>query len=156
MARGDAQEAKDRYSTVCLRFPCFVMTSSRVPAIIGGGIGGSSCAHFLRRLFSPPPSSERGDDSPSGASLTVFERGASLGGRAAAVTLGGYKYEVGANRLHTRNAIMRELVKTIGKGKFASAGLACSFVLTGSSQGSQLLRKLLGCKCLVQSLVCIS
>lgn len=59
--------------------------------IIGGGIGGSSAAHFLRR---------RHYDGP----IRMFERNAVVGGRMATVTLaGGHTFEAGASILHPKN-----------------------------------------------------
>ena len=55
------------------------------------------------------------DDEPiaSGVHITVFERG-DVGGRMATVNIGGFDYEVGINRMHNKNQLMRELVDALG------------------------------------------
>ncbi|KAF5727608.1 hypothetical protein HS088_TW22G01304 [Tripterygium wilfordii] len=59
--------------------------------IIGGGIGGSSVAHFLRFY------------SDSETRIHVFERRGVVGGRMATVTIAGETFEAGASILHPKN-----------------------------------------------------
>ncbi|XP_071486467.1 prenylcysteine oxidase 1-like [Diadema antillarum] len=79
-------------------------------AIIGGGLGGTSSAYYLRELF--------GD----AASITLYEKG-EIGGRLATVAVGGDDYELGGSILHPRNRYMKNFVKEFGfKAKSEPAG----------------------------------
>eukprot|EP00095_Tigriopus_kingsejongensis_P003541 maker-scaffold106_size358372-snap-gene-2.30 protein:Tk03541 transcript:maker-scaffold106_size358372-snap-gene-2.30-mRNA-1 annotation:"prenylcysteine oxidase" len=70
-------------------------------AIIGGGIGGTSCAYTLRQALG------------ANVSLTLFEMG-ELGGRMATVEIGGLEYESGGSIIHSQNQEMAAFVKTLG------------------------------------------
>ncbi|XP_071852478.1 prenylcysteine oxidase 1-like [Apostichopus japonicus] len=59
-------------------------------AVIGGGIGGTSCAYFLQELFR------------DGAEIDVYERG-EIGGRIKSIHIAGRDYESGASIIHPRN-----------------------------------------------------
>lgn len=64
-----------------------------ISAIIGGGIGGTSCAYFLRSLF--------GDN----ALIDLYEA-ENVGGRLSSVPFGDRNYEVGGSIIHSRNRYM--------------------------------------------------
>ncbi|KAL0278843.1 UNVERIFIED_CONTAM: hypothetical protein PYX00_000533 [Menopon gallinae] len=66
-------------------------------AIIGGGIGGTSCAYFLRSLF--------GDS----VGLDLYEA-ENIGGRLSVVSFGGKNYEVGGSIIHSRNKYMTKFL----------------------------------------------
>ncbi|XP_033127631.1 prenylcysteine oxidase 1-like [Anneissia japonica] len=70
-------------------------------AVIGGGIGGTSCSHFLRELF--------GD----AATISLFEPKA-IGGRMATVEMAGRQYESGGSVLHEKNMYMNKFVEDYG------------------------------------------
>lgn len=71
-------------------------------AIIGGGIGGSSCAHYMRKQF--------GND----ADIVLFESSV-LGGRLATVEIGNRLYESGGSIIHPENKYMVEFAKSLSK-----------------------------------------
>lgn len=71
------------------------------PAIVGAGIGGTSCAFFLRQLL--------GDS----ANITVFEMG-HVGGRLATIEMAGFRYEAGGSIIHQKNQLMKNLTKAMG------------------------------------------
>lgn len=66
--------------------------SPPIVCIVGGGISGSSVAHFLRR-YSPH----------TALTLRIFERSGVVGGRMATVVLAGETFEAGASILHPKN-----------------------------------------------------
>uniref|UniRef100_A0ABD2WI66 Prenylcysteine lyase domain-containing protein n=1 Tax=Trichogramma kaykai TaxID=54128 RepID=A0ABD2WI66_9HYME len=66
-------------------------------AIIGAGIGGSSAAHFLTKLF-------------RNAEIHVFEKNV-VGGRLSLVKFGNEEFEAGGAIIHPRNKYMQEFVK---------------------------------------------
>ncbi|XP_063957116.1 prenylcysteine oxidase 1-like [Lytechinus pictus] len=70
-------------------------------AIVGGGIGGTSNAFFLRDLF--------GED----AAITLFEKG-TIGGRLATVSIAGAQYEMGGSIVHPRNLYMKQFLQDFG------------------------------------------
>lgn len=96
------------FSMLCFMGVCL---GSRGPTIgiIGGGIGGTSAAYFLRELF--------GENIKK---LDVFER-KKIGGRIALEKLAGCNYEAGGTILHPRNKYMDgfrtafEMEKRVGK-----------------------------------------
>ncbi|XP_044470383.1 farnesylcysteine lyase isoform X2 [Mangifera indica] len=63
--------------------------------IIGGGMAGSSLAHFLR-LYSPPTTPQLPD-------IHIFERNGIVGGRMATITISNHTFEAGASILHPKN-----------------------------------------------------
>lgn len=72
-------------------------------AIIGGGIGGTSCAYFLREIFKDL------------AKIDVYE-GNKVGGRLATVVMNdGNEYETGGSIIHQRNKYMSDFVTNLGK-----------------------------------------
>lgn len=71
-------------------------------AIIGGGIGGTSTAYFLRELF--------GLD----ATIDLYESD-KIGGRLATIPLGNSKYESGGSVIHPKNKYMVDFVKQLGR-----------------------------------------
>lgn len=70
-------------------------------AVVGGGIGGTSSAYFLRELFG------------EAAQIDVYEPG-SIGGRVASVLVGDRKYECGASIIHPRNKYMVQHAEKFG------------------------------------------
>jgi len=72
-------------------------------AIIGGGIGGTSCAHFLREIFKDL------------VKIDLYE-GNKIGGRLATVMMNdGNEYETGGSVIHKRNKYMSNFVNNLGK-----------------------------------------
>ena len=71
-------------------------------AIIGGGIGGASSAHFVRELF--------GD----AVAVDLYEA-KEIGGRLADVELSGRSYEAGGSIIHPENFYMVNFTKHLGK-----------------------------------------
>ena len=72
-------------------------------AIIGAGIGGTSCSHFIRELFG------------SEATIDVFEASDRIGGRLATVEFAGKRFESGGSIIHPDNKYMVDFVKQLGK-----------------------------------------
>lgn len=70
-------------------------------AIIGGGIGGTAAAYFLRQEFGPA------------VKIEVFESG-TVGGRLATENIGGYDYETGGSIIHSLNLHMKHFVDKLG------------------------------------------
>ncbi|ROI48940.1 Prenylcysteine oxidase [Anabarilius grahami] len=70
-------------------------------AIIGGGIGGTAAAFFLRQEFGP------------GVKIEVFEAG-TVGGRLATENIGGYEYETGGSIIHPLNLHMKYFLDRLG------------------------------------------
>ncbi|TRZ10103.1 hypothetical protein HGM15179_016999 [Zosterops borbonicus] len=70
-------------------------------AVVGGGIGGSAAAYFLRQKFGP------------GVQLHVLEK-AALGGRLHTLDLEGAAYEAGGSVIHPLNLHMKHFVKELG------------------------------------------
>ena len=73
-----------------------------VSAIIGAGIGGTSCAHYLRELF--------GKD----VQMDMYE-GGGVGGRLATVNIEGRQYESGGSIIHPANAYMLNFTNMLGR-----------------------------------------
>ncbi|XP_050523354.1 prenylcysteine oxidase 1-like [Daktulosphaira vitifoliae] len=74
-------------------------------AIIGGGIGGTSCAYFLKEMFNEQ------------VNIDLYE-GNTIGGRIATVTLNdGNMYEAGGSVIHDRNRYMSNFVDITGLEK---------------------------------------
>lgn len=72
-------------------------------AIIGAGIGGTSCSHFIRELFG------------SEATIHVFEASDRIGGRLDTVEIAGKRFESGGSIIHPDNKHMVNFVKHLGK-----------------------------------------
>ncbi|XP_064353969.1 prenylcysteine oxidase 1 isoform X2 [Dromaius novaehollandiae] len=70
-------------------------------AVVGGGIGGTAAAYFLRRQFG------------RAARIDLFER-AAVGGRLATVRVEGRDYEAGGSVIHPLNLHMKHFVKELG------------------------------------------
>ncbi|XP_016374340.1 prenylcysteine oxidase-like [Sinocyclocheilus rhinocerous] len=70
-------------------------------AIIGGGIGGTAAAFFLRQEFGPA------------VKIDVFEAG-TVGGRLATENIGGYEYETGGSIIHPLNLHMKHFLDKLG------------------------------------------
>ncbi|KAG4080356.1 hypothetical protein HA402_010848 [Bradysia odoriphaga] len=71
-------------------------------AIIGGGIGGTSCAYYLNEMFKEE------------ADIHIYE-GSKIGGRLATATMGdGKEYETGGSIIHERNKYMSDFVRELG------------------------------------------
>lgn len=74
-------------------------------AIIGGGIGGTSCAYFLKEIFKDL------------VNLDIYE-GNKVGGRLATVIMSdGNEYETGGSVIHQRNKYMSNFVSYLGLQK---------------------------------------
>ena len=71
---------------------------------MGGGVGGTASAYFLRQLL-------RGDSTPE---IDIFEVD-KVGGRLRVAELGGHEYEAGGAVIHPRNTHMQQFVKQLGK-----------------------------------------
>ncbi|XP_048728291.1 prenylcysteine oxidase 1-like [Ostrea edulis] len=69
--------------------------------IVGGGIGGTSTAYFLRQLF--------GDD----AKIDIFEK-RQVGGRLATISIGNQQFEAGGAVIHPKNMYMVNFTKLLG------------------------------------------
>ncbi|XP_014258768.1 prenylcysteine oxidase 1-like [Cimex lectularius] len=72
--------------------------------IIGGGIGGTSAAYFLREFFN--------DD----VSIDLYEQ-SKIGGRLSTITIDEKEYEVGGSIIHTKNKHAVDLVKLMNLTK---------------------------------------
>uniref|UniRef100_A0A8C1T999 Prenylcysteine oxidase 1 n=1 Tax=Cyprinus carpio TaxID=7962 RepID=A0A8C1T999_CYPCA len=70
-------------------------------AIIGGGIGGTAAAFFLRQEFGPA------------VKIDVFEAG-TVGGRLATENIGGHEYETGGSVIHPLNLHMKHFLDKLG------------------------------------------
>lgn len=69
--------------------------------IVGGGIGGTSCAYFLRKVFQDK------------AQLTLYERDI-IGGRLNSLNIDGNYYESGGAVIHPRNQYMVQFSNLLG------------------------------------------
>ncbi|CAF89368.1 unnamed protein product, partial [Tetraodon nigroviridis] len=70
-------------------------------AVVGGGIGGTAAAFYLRQEFG------------AGVSIDVFEPGA-VGGRLATVKIGRHEYETGGSVIHPLNLHMKHFIEKLG------------------------------------------
>ncbi|XP_017566706.1 prenylcysteine oxidase [Pygocentrus nattereri] len=70
-------------------------------AVIGGGIGGTAAAYFLRQEFGPS------------VKIDVFEAGP-VGGRLATENIRGHDYEIGGSIIHPLNLHMKHFVDRLG------------------------------------------
>lgn len=70
--------------------------------IIGGGIGGTTAAYFLRQLF--------GDK----LKVDILEAD-KIGGRLALINIGGQDYEAGGAIIHPKNRYMVNFTEQFGK-----------------------------------------
>lgn len=84
----------------CTILLCTIYYSSL--AIVGGGIGGSTVAHQLRKIFGSQLST-----------LDVYEDG-NIGGRLQTVTVNGNEYEAGGAIIHPANEHMVNFAKLLG------------------------------------------
>ncbi|XP_066062397.1 prenylcysteine oxidase 1 [Chamaea fasciata] len=105
-------------------------------AVVGGGIGGSAAAYFLRQKFGP------------GVQLHVLEK-AALGGRLHTLDVEGAAYEAGGSVIHPLNLHMKHFVKELGlsvaspEGSLAGVYNGEEFVFEESSWSFLNLLKLL-------------
>lgn len=76
-----------------------------ITAIIGGGIGGASTAHFLSGMVKRP------------IILDLYE-GNELGGRIATTVINNVLYEIGGTIAHMRNRYMLEFLSKYGTVSF--------------------------------------
>lgn len=70
-------------------------------AVIGGGIGGTAAAFYLRQEFGPA------------VKIDVFESG-TVGGRLATVKMGDHEYESGGAVIHPLNLHMKHFIEKLG------------------------------------------
>ncbi|THD27363.1 Prenylcysteine oxidase [Fasciola hepatica] len=75
---------------------------SRQSAIVGGGMGGATAAHFLREQFG------------SQCSITLFEQSGRIGGRMRSATFAGRLVETGASIFHSKNRYMHQFANDFG------------------------------------------
>lgn len=78
-------------------------------AIVGAGIGGSSCSYFIRELFGAQ------------ANIDVFEASNRIGGRLHTVEIAGKKFESGGSIIHPKNKYMGDFVEKLGLKKLKSS-----------------------------------
>lgn len=71
-------------------------------AVVGGGIGGTAAAYYLKQEFG------------SGVNIDVFEPGA-VGGRLATVKIGDQEYETGGSVIHPLNLHMKHFIEKLGE-----------------------------------------
>ena len=69
-------------------------------AVIGGGIGGTSLSHFLKKSIPE-------------ASVHLYEKG-EVGGRLKTIDIAGRNYECGGSIIHPKNLLMKNLVEEMG------------------------------------------
>ena len=72
-------------------------------AIVGGGIGGTSAAYFMRQLFG------------STVHIDVYESSEKLCGRVSTVKVNNRMYESGASIIHGKNMYAHAAAKMFGK-----------------------------------------
>lgn len=90
---------------------CFIII-----AIIGGGIGGTSCAYFLREILKDL------------VKIDIYE-GNKVGGRlATAIMNDGNEYETGGSVIHSRNKYMSDFVSHFDFGEFSNTSI-CQTVI---------------------------
>jgi prenylcysteine oxidase/farnesylcysteine lyase len=75
------------------------------PAVVGGGIGGTSASYFLHELFGP-----------DGVHIDLYEPN-KIGGRLAVTEISGRDYEVGGAVIHPRNKYMVDFLKLLGNSR---------------------------------------
>ena len=85
------------------------------PGIIGGGLSGTSSAHFLRNLFGEK------------VSIDLFESGR-VGGRTSLIKINGVNYEAGGSIIHKKNRYMDQFAKEFGKSMYCIY-IVCIFFL---------------------------
>ncbi|GAA34351.2 prenylcysteine oxidase [Clonorchis sinensis] len=71
-------------------------------AIVGGGMGGSTAAYYLRQLFG------------SRVAITLFEQSGRIGGRMKSIDFAGQREEMGASIFHESNQYMLKFAKQFG------------------------------------------
>ncbi|XP_049788726.1 prenylcysteine oxidase 1-like [Schistocerca nitens] len=99
--------AKQVFRIFLLSFCLQLGVNAAVPRIgvIGGGIGGTGAAYFLRKLFGP-----------KGIKIDVYEQ-AAIGGRLATVNVDGFEYETGGSVIHPKNHYVVGIMKELGLGR---------------------------------------
>ncbi|XP_043939064.1 prenylcysteine oxidase 1 [Protopterus annectens] len=70
-------------------------------AVVGGGIGGTAAAYYLRQQFGKH------------VQIDIFERD-QVGGRLATTTIQGLEYEIGGSVIHPRNLHMKDFARQLG------------------------------------------
>lgn len=78
-----------------------LQTQPKKIAVIGGGIGGTAAAYYLRQEFGV------------GVTIDVFEPG-TVGGRLATVKIGDHEYETGGSVIHPLNLHMKHFIEKLG------------------------------------------
>lgn len=96
---------------------------SALTAVIGGGIGGTAAAYFLRQKFG------------RSVRIELLERG-EVGGRLATVEMEGASYEAGGSVLHPLNLHMKHFAKELGEYPAASARRGAAPLLWGEGSAS--------------------
>ncbi|CAG0899810.1 unnamed protein product [Cyprideis torosa] len=77
--------------------------TDNLESIIGGGIGGTAAAYFLKQEFA----------GSGGVKVDLYEKN-QIGGRLQTAFLGGVEYETGGSIIHSRNRYMLSFVKELG------------------------------------------
>ncbi|XP_021371606.1 prenylcysteine oxidase 1-like [Mizuhopecten yessoensis] len=104
--------ASTTFTTACIIFCVLIGANveaeeeTRPPhiAIVGGGIGGTSAAYFMRELFG------------SDAVIDLYEKN-TIGGRLATVNINSREYESGGSIIHPENLYMVNFTKILGLEK---------------------------------------
>lgn len=73
-------------------------------AVVGGGIGGTAAAYYLRQEFGV------------GVTIDVFEPD-TVGGRLATVKIGNHEYETGGSVIHPLNLHMKHFIEKLGRNQ---------------------------------------
>ncbi|XP_022247806.1 prenylcysteine oxidase 1-like [Limulus polyphemus] len=87
--------------TFFIILPVYSDSEPRI-AIVGGGIGGATTAHYLRELFPDPT-----------ATVDLFEAH-KVGGRLATTMIAGREYETGGSIIHPSNFYMKNFTSLLG------------------------------------------
>lgn len=93
-------------------------------AIVGGGVGGTSAAYFIRELLD-----KKAIHNDLNYDIDIFEQSSKIGGRVATIRFEDKEYEAGGSIIHERNRYATELVRKLGTCYFASYGVIWYFSL---------------------------
>lgn len=101
-ARVHSKTSEEQFQLSLFKVGSICLLSSSVLAVVGGGIGGTAVAYYLRQEFGP------------GVKIDVFEPG-NIGGRLATVKVGDNEYETGGAVIHPLNLHMKHFIEKLGK-----------------------------------------
>ena len=88
------------YHNINILGDCKYICITFIAAVIGGGIGGTSLSHFLKKSMPE-------------ASVHLYEKG-EIGGRLKTIDIAGRNYECGGSIIHPKNLLMKKLVEEMG------------------------------------------